>query len=450
MRRFQVWGLVGVLAVLPGVARAAPAPAAQPVAIFHAFDQNFGDVAGFVCELGAEGYSHVQLSPAQKSNPTDQWWGRYQPVDYAVIAGRGSEADLKALVSKAHGCGVKVIADVVFNHMADMPEFASHNFPGIGPASFHDSCDINYEDGNRDTELRCWLGTLPDLDQSKPAVMKAHKQHLKKLLGLGVDGFRFDAAKHMPAAAVQQYIDYVNAQSKGKAWNYLEVIEDHDTTAQDYNSVAAVEDFLLYGAMKSAFSLGGDLRALRVPTAVDDPRSVTFGRNHDNIRAINPGAINAYDNPADSYLATAFVLAHQPGTPLVLNWDNADAPFIRTGVKFRQILQQRAASGANVKEAVLAVIDSQNLLLMERGAEGFFVVNKAAQKFDVPALDLTLTNLEGCYRELRNNFFVAIERRGADKKFVTRWGTATRGGMEVQARDALYFIREPFSACQLH
>ena len=134
MRRFQVWGLVGVLAVLPGVARAAPAPAAQPVAIFHAFDQNFGDVAGFVCELGAEGYSHVQLSPAQKSNPTDQWWGRYQPVDYAVIAGRGSEADLKALVSKAHGCGVKVIADVVFNHMADMPEFASHNFPGIGPA----------------------------------------------------------------------------------------------------------------------------------------------------------------------------------------------------------------------------------------------------------------------------------------------------------------------------
>ena len=87
---------------------------------------------------------------------------------------------------------------------------------------------------------------------------------------------------------------------------------------------------------------------------------------------------------------------------------------------------------------------------MQRGGEGFFVVNKAAEKFDVPVLDLILTDLEGCYRELRNDFFVAVERRDQNKKFVTRWGAPTRGGMQVQARDALYFIREPWSACQLH
>ena len=46
-------------------------------------------------------------------------------------------------------------------------------FQGIGPANFHDRCDINYSDGNRVTELRCWLGSLPDLDQSKAPVMKA-------------------------------------------------------------------------------------------------------------------------------------------------------------------------------------------------------------------------------------------------------------------------------------
>ena len=55
--------------------------------------------------LGAQGYSHVQISPAQKSNPTSQWWGRYQPIDYAVVDGRGSAADLKRLTQKAHGCG---------------------------------------------------------------------------------------------------------------------------------------------------------------------------------------------------------------------------------------------------------------------------------------------------------------------------------------------------------
>ncbi|MGB3615038.1 MAG: hypothetical protein WBA10_14695, partial [Elainellaceae cyanobacterium] len=65
---------------------------------------------------------------------------------------------------------------------------------------------------------------------------------------------------------------------------------------------------------------------------------------------------------------------------------------------------------------------------------------------DLSTLDLTLSNLEGCYQELRNDFTVAIEQRG-DKKFVTRWGTWDRGGIEVQGRDALYLVRVPFEQC---
>ena len=111
-------------------------------------------------------------------------------------------------------------------------------------------------------------------------------------------------------------------------------------------------------------------------------------------------------------------------------------------------MQQRGAAGKNVKENVLAAIDSPTVLLMERGSEGFFVVNKGTNKFDISTLDLTPTNLEGCYRELRQNFTVAIERRNNGKKYITRWGTNDRGGMEVYGRDALYFIREPFDQCR--
>jgi alpha-amylase len=419
----------------------------QPVAIFHAFDQNFSDVEGYVCDLPGQGYSHVQISPAQKSNPDEHWWARYQPVDYSVIEGKGSEADLKRMIKKAHGCGMKVIADVVFNHMANMDTYKDLNFPKIAAVNFHPKCAINYNDGNRDTEIRCWLGDLPDLDQSKPVVMQAHKSHLKKLLTLGVDGFRFDAAKHMANDTVQAYISYVNQQSRGAAWNYLEVIEDSDTKAEDYNAIAAVEDFVLYAAMKNAFVMGGDLRSLRMAPAVPDARSVTFGRNHDTIAELNTMAINPYSDRTDAYLATAFVLARESGTPLILNWDNLDNAFIKYGVKFRQIMVQRKQAGANTKENVLGVIDSPTMLIMERGPEGFFVVNKATGKLDQKDLDMTLTNLEGCYRELRNNFNVAIERRGA-KKWITRWGTWARGGIEVQGRDALYFVREPWSQCQ--
>ncbi|MFK0729752.1 MAG: alpha-amylase family glycosyl hydrolase [Gloeotrichia echinulata HAB0833] len=426
--------------------------AEQPTAIFHAFDQYYSDIEKFVCNLGEQGYSHIQISPAQKSNPSPEWWARYQPVDYSVIEGRGSEKDLKNLIDKAHRCNIKVIADVVFNHIAKLREDNSidiEKFPGLSLADFNPVCDINYHDGNRDTETKCWLGGLPDLNFTDN-VKKIQKAHLKKLLDLGVDGFRFDAAKHMPNNVLQDYINYINHESEGKTWNYLEVITDNDTKANDYNNIAAVTDFVLYNSMKTAFTFGGDLKTLRVPTAVDDKRSVTFGRNHDTIREINPHAINPYSDRFDSFLATAYVLARDSGTPLILNWDNHDAPFIKYGVKFRQIMRQRGVK----QENVLAVVDSPTLLIMERGAElimergaeGFFVVNKGVDKVNLPELDLTLTNLEGCYRELRNNFTVAIERRD-NKKFVTRWGSWDRGGIEVYGRDALYFIREGFDGC---
>lgn len=443
-------GIVRGVLVALALVEASPAVAQeQPVAIFHAFDQKFTDVAGFVCALGKQGYSHVQIAPAQKSNPVPDWWGRYQPVRFGTIDGRGSKSQLKKLIDKAHGCGVKVIADVVFNHMADMPKFASLDFPEIRRANFHPPCGINYEDGNRTTEIQCRLGTLPDLDQSKQPVRRAHQRHLSLLLDLKIDGFRFDAAKHMSTEAMQQYIDFVNGQSAGKTWNYLEVIEDQDTKPTDYNGVAAVTDFRLYRALKRAFSFGGDLRALKVAEAIPDSRSVTFGENHDTIRELNPQhAIDPYEDRDDARLATAFVLAREGGTPLVFNEDNVKAPFIPTGVGFRKIIEQRRRAGASVKQSVLGVVDKDTLLVMERGAEGFFVVNKATARFDVPVLDMTLTNLEGCYRELRNNFTVAIEKRPGGKKFVTRWGSPSRGGMEVQGRDALYFIREPFEQCR--
>ena len=419
----------------------------QPVAIFHAFNERYADVEGYVCSVGRQGYSHIQVAPAQKSNPAGDWWARYQPVDYSVIEGRGSAQELARLINTAHGCNVKVIADVVFNHMANMQQFANLRFPQFVPDDFNRACDINYNDGNTSSEIDCWLGGLPDLNQHKSKVRDVQKAHLSNLLNLGIDGFRFDAAKHMPPEIVKSYIDFIDHESRGKTWNYLEVIEDSDTSADRYQWVAAVTDFLLYNSMKRAFSFGGDLRALRVPESVNDSRSVVFGQNHDTIRALNTAAINPYDDPTDSYLATAYVLARDGGTPLIMAQDNLAAPYIKHGAGFRKIMRQRGAEGKNVRENVLAVVDSNTVLVMERGSEGFFVVNKGAQKFNVPALDLTLSNIEGCYRELRNNFTVAVERREGVKKYVTKWGTWQRGGMEVQPRDALYFVRDPWESC---
>ena len=432
----------------------------QPLAIYHAFHQPYRQLGSQVCGLARQGYSHVQISPAQLSSRGSEWWRRYQPIDHSRLEGLGTAEELRQLIDRAHGCRIKVIADVVFNHMADLDGRPDQEdlraFPGLSSADFNAlsrpgdplirrPCEPDYANNERRSEVECWLGTLPDLNFSAN-VRARHKAHLRALLALGIDGFRFDAAKHMPPAVVKEYIDYVNAQSAGRSWNYLEVIEDHDTRAEEYNRIAAVSDFRLYRSLRRAFRYGGDLRSLP-PEALNDSRSVVFGQNHDTIRALNPQhALDPYDDEGDAYLATAYVLAREAGTPLVLDRDHRRAAYIPYGVTFRRIMAARGREGRNVRETVLRVIDSPLVLVMERGAEGFFVVNKGSGRWDQPVLDLTLTQLDGCYRELRNGFTVAIEKRQG-RKFVTRWGRWSRGGIELQGRDALYFIREPFDQC---
>ena len=253
MRPIERFWCVLAMLVAPAMGRAGE----HPVAIFHAFNEPFSQVARYVCTLAEQGFSHVQISPVQKSNPASVWYARYQPLDYSVIEGLGSEADLRALVKKAHGCGRKVIADVVFNHVASMPEHHDLEFPQhIGPSSFHERCRIEYADGDRFSEVSCWLGAC------------------------------------------------------------------------------------------------------------------------------------------DAFLATTFVLAREEGTPLILAIDTRDgdsdehrrnAAMVRADVKFRQIMRQR----------------------------------------------------------------VAIEKRdGARKKYVTRWGTWSRGGIQVHGREALFFIRDVWKACE--
>ncbi len=122
--------------------------AEQPTAIFHAFNQNYSEVEKFVCKLADQGYSHVQISPAQKSNPGNEWWKRYQPLDYSVIEGLGSENDLKKLTDKAHSCNVQVIADVVFNHMANLDgndEFEDiSKFSNLATSDFNTKSTTNF------------------------------------------------------------------------------------------------------------------------------------------------------------------------------------------------------------------------------------------------------------------------------------------------------------------
>lgn len=130
--------------------------------------------------------------------------------------------------------------------------------------------------------------------------------------------------------------------------------------------------------MKEAFSFGGNLSALRVPVALDDPRSVVFGINHDTDSDIHDDPIYRYAHRVASVFATACVLAREAGVPLVLRTDNLNASFIPFGVKFQQLMRQPGGAGAFVKDNVLGVIDSGDVLFMERGRKASSLSTRAA------------------------------------------------------------------------
>ncbi len=113
----------------------------------------------------------------------------YWADDYQTLDPRfGTEAELKALVEAAHARGMKVLLDVVYNHVG----YDSH-YLRDRPAWFRTKPVDCAED-----PLTCQVGGLPDFRTELPEV---EAYLFEAQLGLakrtGLDGFRLDTVKHI-------------------------------------------------------------------------------------------------------------------------------------------------------------------------------------------------------------------------------------------------------------
>ena len=273
-----------------GVAAGVPKPERRNV-IVQLFNWPFKEITKVLPDLKELGYSHVHVSPAQASNEhVWQWWGRYQPIDFSSIRGPlGNEDEFRKMNIEADKQGIKIIADVVLNHMIDVRDMkgeyrdfvtfdgnkvVSEKFPQFGPNDFHRRCHLN------DNEITCWLdNSNADLKTESPHVREVAKNYLKELVALGVDGFRFDAAKHIEPS----FFGAVLAAVPG-TYAFGEVITSNP---QALPQTAAIDfyDFPLVATMKTAFGPGEKLDLLKHPAsknkALPGTNAVTLVRNHD-------------------------------------------------------------------------------------------------------------------------------------------------------------------------
>lgn len=448
--------LRAVACALLTLSAVAVGPVAQAAVIFQAFDQRYQDVEDSLDELKSLGYTYVQVSPAQKSLDLPDWWSVYQPVDYLTLSNRlGDEDDLRRLVESAHAKGLKVLVDVVLNHMADpvMSGYPGLNYPQFSWRDFHyqDTRNCIGDWRSRHEVTKYWLCDLSrghhlaDLNTSSAYVRNIHKQHLYKLLNLGVDGFRFDAMKHIEP----EYFAYLMSELPRDKFYYGEVIGETIEESSLYTGFMPVTDFHLLRVLLGAFSLNGDLRWLIHPQGVGGALAgkdaVVFSKNHDT--AMAPHFFNFGDN-RDAMLANAFVIGRGVGTPLVYRDDFRD-PLVRHAVEFHNLLGGKGAyvRGAGEVCSSEQECDPRTTLFLERDGVGLMILNTADRWLDVGAA--RMPGLEtGCFRELTSGFKMSVARGGDGQKWVKTWGSPSRGGVRIGPRSALFFVKTRQDDCR--
>ncbi|MGW0209196.1 carbohydrate-binding module family 20 domain-containing protein [Streptomyces sp. NPDC003233] len=166
--------------------------------------------------LGPAGYGAVQVAPPEESlkQSSYYWWDVYQPYSYGLNSRFGSQAKFSAMITACHKAGVKVYTDAVINHTAAQTGTGyngttisnKYATPDWDRSDHHDSSDcptsdLTIQDYSNLTQVqnRELLG-LPDLRTGSDTVRTGLANYLNSQLALGVDGFRVDAAKHIPEA----------------------------------------------------------------------------------------------------------------------------------------------------------------------------------------------------------------------------------------------------------
>lgn len=182
----------------------------HPKANYHG-----GDLAGVLTQLKAGwfdslGINTLWLSPIVR-NPDSafqeypaprRWFSGYHgywPVASTQVDPRLGTPDLlKVLIAEAHARDIKVLLDFVANHVhEENPMIAAHP-DWATPLYLEDSTpNIRIWEAQR---LTTWLDPfLPSLDFSNPEVIEAQVDTvLYWLNNYDIDGFRYDATKHIP------------------------------------------------------------------------------------------------------------------------------------------------------------------------------------------------------------------------------------------------------------
>ncbi|KIO30302.1 glycoside hydrolase family 13 protein [Tulasnella calospora MUT 4182] len=295
------------------------------------FQWNWDSIAAECTQfIGPAGYGYVQVSPPQEHITGSQWWTDYQPTSYQLVSKRGNRDKFANMISTCHAAGVGVIVDTIWNHMAGISSGTGTAGTAFSTFRSEDLClltDLEDSDGdihdytNRTEVQFCELVNLADLDTASPAVRAKLAAYGNDLISLGVDGFRLDAAKHIPSGDIAAILSALSKNvyvTQEVSWGSGEPIQP-----SEYTTAGDVQEFRYLSALKDAFTSSNLASLANIasnPTSqgwVPSGEANIFVANHDTERS---GNSIAYKWDRNTYtLATIFSLAYPYGTPTILS-----------------------------------------------------------------------------------------------------------------------------------
>lgn len=337
-----IGGLLGLGVVPIGTVPIGAAPAAAPTGdrdvIVQLFEWNWNSVARECRDfLGPRGYGAVQVSPPQEHvvlpGQGYPWWEAYQPVSYQLTSRKGTRSEFAAMVQTCHGAGVKVYVDAVINHMTGQDaggvgsagtQYQHYDYPGVYSGFDFHRCGRYGDDDIRNYQDRwevqnCELVNLADLKTESDYVRGKIAEYLDDLLSLGVDGFRVDAAKHIPA----EDIGAIEARFSRPAYLYQEVIDygNEPIKGSEYTPNGDVLEFRYGNDLGRVFKTGQLAWLSNFGEAwgyLPSSQAVVFTDNHDTQRTGGSNVLT-YRDQAVYALANAFELAWPYGTPKIMS-----------------------------------------------------------------------------------------------------------------------------------
>lgn len=229
----------------------------QDGVILHCFDWTYNDIKAELPKIAKAGFTSIQTSPAQP-NGTGTWYWLYQPISFSIgTNGVGTKAELQSLCDEAEKYGIKIIVDVVANHLR-----GDHNNidDDLKPSEYWHTFGGGIDWKNRWQVTHGSIG-MPDIATENPYVQQKVCNYVQELKSVGVDGLRWDAAKHIGVPSEGD--DFWKSVTQYGLYNYGEILggpDDRSTGNEDimkeYTDYISVTDSNYGKELRDSFNSG--------------------------------------------------------------------------------------------------------------------------------------------------------------------------------------------------